>query len=67
MRWRILAILFIARTAMAVQYQSIAALSPVVQDRFGIGLAEIGFLIGLYFLPGMVVALPGSRIGAPVR
>ena len=62
MRWRILAILFIARTAMAVQYQSIAALSPVVQDRFGIGLAEIGFLIGLYFLPGMAVALPGSGL-----
>ena len=62
MRWRILAILFIARTAMAVQYQSVAALSPVVQDRFGIGLGEIGFLIGLYFLPGMVVALPGAGL-----
>ena len=45
---------------MAVQYQSVAALSPLVQDRFGVGLGEIGWLIGLYFLPGVLVALPGG-------
>lgn len=48
---------------MAMQYQAIGALSPLLSDRFGIGLAEIGVLIGLYVAPGLVFALPGSAIG----
>ncbi len=48
---------------MAMQYQAIGALSPVLTDRFGVGLAEIGVLIGLYVAPGLVFALPGSSIG----
>ena len=48
---------------MAMQYQSIGALSPLLSDRFGIGLAEIGVLIGLFVVPAVVFALPGSTIG----
>lgn len=48
---------------MAMQYQSIGALSPLLGDRFAIGLSEIGVLIGLYVVPGLVFALPGSAIG----
>lgn len=48
---------------MAMQYQVIGALSPMLGERFGIGLAEIGVLIGLYVVPGLVFALPGSAIG----
>lgn len=62
-RWGILALLFTARTVMAMQYQAIGALSPLLSERFGIGLAEIGVLIGLYVVPGLVFALPGSAIG----
>lgn len=62
-RWGILALLFTARTVMAMQYQAIGALSPLLNDRFGIGLAEIGVLIGLYAVPGLFFALPGSAIG----
>lgn len=63
-RWLILASLFIARTAMAVQFQAVAALAPVAIARFEVGLSEIGLLIGLYMLPGLVIALPGGAIGA---
>lgn len=63
-RWIILAVLFLARTMMAVQFQSIAALSPLVADAFAVGLADIGFLIGLYFAPGLFFALPGGAIAA---
>ena len=64
MRWRILAILFLARITMAVQFQAVAALSPVIMHAFGVGLAEIGVLIGLYVAPGIAVALPGGAIGS---
>lgn len=63
-RWKMLIVLFLARTAMGVQFQSVAALSPLVQDRYGIGLAEIGLLIGLYLAPGASVALPGGVLAA---
>ncbi|MEO0918584.1 MAG: MFS transporter [Pseudomonadota bacterium] len=62
-RWSILAILVAARTVMAMQYQVIGALSPFLIEGFGIGLAEIGVLIGLYVLPGVIFAIPGSAIG----
>ena len=31
--------------------------------KFGVSLADIGILIGLYFTPGMALALPGGAIG----
>lgn len=48
---------------MAFQFQAVAALSPFLIQSYGIGFAEIGFLIGLYLSPGIVIALPGGAIG----
>lgn len=62
-RWSILVLLFLVRTAMAFQFQSVAALAPLVRHDLGISIADIGFLIGLYLAPGMVFAVPGGAIG----
>ncbi|MDH2350811.1 MFS transporter [Bradyrhizobium sp. SSUT18] len=62
-RWGILAILFVVRLTIAFQFQSVAAVAPLLQQTFGVGLADIGILIGLYFTPGIVLALPGGAIG----
>ncbi|CUT15006.1 Nitratenitrite transporter [Bradyrhizobium sp.] len=62
-RWGILAILFVVRLTIAFQFQSAAAVAPLLQQSFGVGLADIGILIGLYFTPGIVLALPGGAIG----
>jgi MFS family permease len=62
-RWSVLALLFCIRATMALQFEAVAALSPFVQDGFGIGLADIGLLIGLYLSPGIVIAIPGAAIG----
>jgi len=48
---------------MAFQFQSVAAVAPLLGQAFGVGLADIGLLIGLYFAPGMALALPGGAIG----
>lgn len=63
-RWLILAVLFFARLTMAFQFQSVAALSPLLVADYGVGLADIGLLIGLYFAPGIFFALPGGAIAA---
>ena len=48
---------------MAFQFQSVAAVAPLLGHTFGVSLADIGWLIGLYFAPGVALALPGGAIG----
>ena len=62
-RWAILAVLFAVRATMAFQFQSVAAVAPLLGHQFGVSLADIGVLIGLYFAPGVALALPGGAIG----
>src|SRR5258705_981507 len=62
-RWIILAVLFVVRLTMAFQFQSVAAVAPLLGSEFGVSLADIGILIGLYFTPGVVLAWPGGAIG----
>jgi MFS family permease len=62
-RWLILAVLFVARTAMGFQFQSIGALGPALVDDLAIDFALLGTLVGLYLLPGVVFALPGGLLG----
>jgi predicted MFS family arabinose efflux permease len=62
-RWVILAVLFVVRLTMGFQFQSVAAVAPLLGRDFGVGLADIGILIGLYFTPGVALALPGGAIG----
>ncbi|MFD2055169.1 MFS transporter [Mesorhizobium calcicola] len=62
-RWTILAVLFVARAAMAFQFQSVGAVAPLVSDSLGASLADIGILIGLNLAPGLALALPGATIG----
>ena len=62
-RWGILAVLFAVRATIAFQFQSVAAMAPLLTGEFGVSLADIGILIGLYFAPGVALALPGGAIG----
>lgn len=62
-RWAILAVLFAIRCAIAFQFQSVAAVAPLLTSSFGVDIAGVGFLIGLYFAPGLALALPGGAIG----
>lgn len=62
-RWAILAVLFTVRLTMAFQFQSVAAVAPLLGTKFGVSLADIGILIGFYFTPGIALALPGGAIG----
>jgi nitrate/nitrite transporter NarK len=65
-RWTILGLLFAVRTGMGLQYQTVAALSPMFMTDYSISVADIGLLIGLYHAPGSVLAFPGGAIAARV-
>jgi MFS family permease len=62
-RWGILAILFLVRLAMPLQFQSVGAVAPLLAANFDMSLADIGLLIGLYFTPGVALALAGGGLG----
>lgn len=59
-RWIMLALLFYVRGAMYMQSQVVAPLMPFLQPDLGLSYAQVGFLVGAYFLPGAVIALPGG-------
>ncbi len=48
---------------MGFQFQSVVGVSPFLRADLGIGLGELGLLVGAYMLPGIVVALPGGSLG----
>lgn len=58
-----LLLLFVARVAMGFQFQSVASTAPFLVRDLGIGYAQVGTLIGLYMLPGVLIALPGGLLG----
>jgi MFS family permease len=62
-RWGILAVLFAVRLTIGFQFQSVAAVAPLLERDLGVSLADVGVLIGLYFTPGVALALPGGAIG----
>ena len=63
-RWSILVVLSLARIAMGFQFQAVASLSPQLIEAFEADYTTIGTLVGLYLLPGIVVALPSGYLGA---
>ena len=62
-RWFLLGVLFVIRTAFGFQFQSVASVSSLLIDDLNIGFVEVGTLIGLYMLPGVVIALPSGILG----
>jgi MFS family permease len=63
-RWRVLAALSLSRVGIGFQFQTVAATAPLLSDKFGFDSAQIGWLVGLYLLPGIAFALPGGMLGA---
>jgi MFS family permease len=58
-----LLVIFFTRTALGFQFQSIAALTPFLVAAFDLTWAQVGLLMGLFMLPGVVFALPGGLLG----
>src|SRR5271165_506978 len=55
--------MFMTRTSMALQFQTVGSLGPDLMETFAIDHGRLGTLIGLYMLPGVAMALPGGLLG----
>ena len=62
-RWWILALLFVCRTGLGLQFQTLGSVSDPLVSSLGFSYVEIGTLIGLFMLPGLVLALPAGYLG----
>lgn len=63
MRWRILALLFLARIGLGFQFQTLASVGDNLVVAFGLDYAGIGLLIGLFMAPGLLLAMPAGLSG----
>lgn len=61
-RWFILAVLFIARFALGYQFQSAGSVAPFLVHELSVDYAAIGLLVGVFLLPGVVLALPSGYL-----
>jgi predicted MFS family arabinose efflux permease len=62
-RWTILAILFAARAATGFLFQSVGSSAQLLMRDLAIDYSQIGMLLGVYLLPGVVVAFPAGLLG----
>lgn len=62
-RWVALALVFVTRSSMGAQFQALASVAPLMATDLHLSYAQVGWLIGIYMLPGMLLALPGGVIG----
>jgi MFS family permease len=63
-RWAVLAVLFSARTTVAITFQSVAAVLPFLVGDLGLTYAQAGSLMGLFMLPGVLLAIPAGWLGS---
>jgi MFS family permease len=63
MRWRILALLFLARIGLGFQFQTVDSVGDNLVVAFGLDYAGIGVLIGLFMAPGLFLAIPAGYWG----
>jgi MFS family permease len=60
MRWRILALLFLARVGLGFQFQTLTSVGDDLVVAFGLTHAEVGTLIGLFMASGLFLAFPAG-------
>src|SRR6266508_3534314 len=63
-RWAALALVFLTRTSMGFQFQSVASVAPLMIADLGLSYTQFGWVFGLYMLPGAFFALPGGVLTA---
>jgi len=62
-RWSVLALICVARFGMAVQFQSVPPVAPLLARDLDLSYSQIGTLIGVFMAPGVFIALPGGLLG----
>lgn len=57
-RWKILLVLFLARTGLGFQFQTLGSVSPQLTEALSLSYTQIGTLIGLFTVAGIFLSIP---------
>jgi len=57
-RWAILALLFASRVGLGLQFQTLGSVADPLARDLHLSFTQIGTLIGLFMIPGLVLAIP---------
>lgn len=58
-----LALIFATRAGLGFQFQTMGSVADPVAQRLQLSFAEVGTLIGLFLMPGLVLAIPAGFAG----
>lgn len=58
-----LALLFVCRASLGLQFQALGSTADPLVSAFGFGYTQIGTLIGLFMLPGLLLSMPAGWAG----
>ncbi|MBV9833554.1 MAG: MFS transporter [Alphaproteobacteria bacterium] len=62
-RWQAMCWILVARIAYGVHLQAVPSTASTLSRELGLSFADIGLLIGLFMLPGIVIAVPAGLLG----
>ena len=62
-RWLMLALCFATRVGLGFQFQTLGSVADPLAREMHFSFSEIGTLIGLFFVPGLVLSLPAGVAG----
>jgi MFS family permease len=62
-RWAMLALCFATRVGLGFQFQTLGSLAEPLSREMRFSFGEIGSLIGLYMMPGLVLSFPAGIAG----
>ncbi len=58
-----LALIFATRAGLGFQFQTMGSVADPLAQRLNLSFAEVGTLIGLFLMPGLVLAMPAGFVG----
>ena len=63
-RWIVLIGMVVAKIAYSFHLQSAAVVAPGLMEDLALNTATLGTLIGLFTLPGLILAVPSSYVSS---
>ena len=63
-RWAVLALLCFTRATMGLQAHSVPPVTPYLVADLGLNYTQVGWLIGLFSTPGLILAMLGGLVAA---
>jgi predicted MFS family arabinose efflux permease len=62
-RWAMLGLIFAARVGLGFQFQTMGSVADPLVQQLHLSFAEVGTLIGLFLMPGLMLAIPAGLAG----